>query len=173
MSLVDISSPYLHCVQISSFGRLQESVVHVRVTCGNIFWKKRKKQVGHRAKRTLSTRRRSGGVDFTVQNLLDRLVAHLSGGESLQRHDGRVGAVAQQQLAGLDVSGQRGSVKSGLPERVDGVYLQSEQAELTHELRDHRTERGNKHSNRPWLRVSAAPPGCHCALAQQQRATES
>lgn len=51
---------------------------------------------------------------ITVKNLLHRLVAHLSGGETLQRHNGGVGPVAQQQLAGLDVTSQRSSVKGCL-----------------------------------------------------------
>lgn len=69
---------------------------------------------------------------ITIKNLLHSLVAHLSRGEALQRHDGRVGPVAQQQLAGLDVTGQRSSMKSRLPERVHGVHLESEEATLTY-----------------------------------------
>ncbi len=69
---------------------------------------------------------------ITVQNLLHRLVSHLSRGETLQGHDGGVGAVAEQQRAGLDVTGQRGSMKSRLTECVHGVYLKSEELKLTH-----------------------------------------
>jgi len=51
---------------------------------------------------------------ITIKNLLYSLVAHLRSGEALQRHDGGVGPVAQQQLAGLDVTSQRSSMKSRL-----------------------------------------------------------
>lgn len=68
----------------------------------------------------------------TVQNLLHGLVAHLSSGEPLQGHDGGVGPVAQQQLAGLDVTSQRGSMKSRLTERVHSVHLQPEELKSTH-----------------------------------------
>lgn len=110
---------------------------------------------------------------ITVKNLLHSLVTHLSGGEALQRHDGRVGPVAQQQLAGLDVTGQCGSVESCLTERVHGVHLQSEQATLTRlpcYTRRGREETHKQKHNTPLLRASAAPPGYHCELSQQQRA---
>lgn len=42
---------------------------------------------------------------ITVEDLLHSLIAHLCSGETLQRHDGGVGPIAQQQLAGLDVTG--------------------------------------------------------------------
>lgn len=51
---------------------------------------------------------------ITVENLLYSLVAHLSSRETLQRHDGGVSPVAQQQLAGLDVASERSPVKSCL-----------------------------------------------------------
>lgn len=73
---------------------------------------------------------RSNAVVITVKNLLYSLVAHLSSSETLQRHDGRVGPVAQQQLAGLDVTSQRRSMKSCLTQRVHSVYLESEDVEL-------------------------------------------
>lgn len=65
---------------------------------------------------------------ITVENLLHSFVAHLGGGETLQGHDGGVGPIAQQQLAGLDVTGQRSPVKSSLSERVHSVYLELEEA---------------------------------------------
>lgn len=51
---------------------------------------------------------------ITIENLLYSLVAHLSSGKTLQRHDGGVGPIAQQQLAGLYVTSQRSPVKSCL-----------------------------------------------------------
>lgn len=66
-------------------------------------------------------------VIITVENLLHSLVAHLSGSEALQRHDGGVGPVTQQQLAGLDVTSQRRSVKSCLTQSVHSIDLESEQ----------------------------------------------
>ena len=30
---------YLHCVQVPSFGRFQEPIVHVGVTCGDVLWR--------------------------------------------------------------------------------------------------------------------------------------
>lgn len=67
---------------------------------------------------------------ITVKNLLYSLVTHLSSGETLQRHDGGVGSVAQEQLAGLDVTSQRSSVKGCLTKCVHSVYLQSEKVKL-------------------------------------------
>ncbi len=69
---------------------------------------------------------------ITVENLLHGLVSHLSGGETLQGHDGGVGSEAQQQLAGLDVTSQRGSMKSGLTESVHSVHLESQEVGLSH-----------------------------------------
>lgn len=113
-----------------------------------------------------------GAAVVTVQNLLHGLVAHLSSGEPLQGHDGGVGPVAQQQLAGLDVTSQRGSMKSRLTERVHSVHLQPEELKSTHrsQITDHRAEWKCPNKNRPLLRVSAAPPGYHCEPSQQQHA---
>lgn len=127
---------YLHCIQISCFGRLQKPVVHIRVTCGNIFWKrerKKKKAVkddSHTPRDDQENRvifHFLESVIITVENLLHSLVAHLSGSEALQRHDGGVGPVTQQQLAGLDVTSQRRSVKSCLTQSVHSIDLESEQ----------------------------------------------
>lgn len=62
---------------------------------------------------------------ITVKNLLHSLIAHLSSSETLQRHDGGVGPEAEQQLAGLDVTGQGGPVKSCLAQSVRSVDLES------------------------------------------------
>ena len=69
---------------------------------------------------------------FTVEDLLHGLVAHLRGGEALQRHDGGVGPEAQQQLAGLDVTGERRSVERRLAECVHRVHLEAEEVSETH-----------------------------------------
>lgn len=113
----------------------------------------------------------------TVENLLYGLVAHLRGGEALQRHDGGVGPVAQEQLAGLDVAGQRRPVQSRLPERVHGVHLESEAEERDSRRRflafyRERKKKGEGNDG-PSLRVSAAPPGCRCEPSLQPRAGES
>lgn len=63
---------------------------------------------------------------ITVEDLLHSLVAHLSSGEALQRHNGGVGPVTQQQLAGLDVTSQRRSMKSCLTQSVHSIDLESE-----------------------------------------------
>lgn len=63
---------------------------------------------------------------ITIEDLLHSLVAHLSSGEALQRHNGGVGPVTQQQLAGLDVTSQRRSMKSCLTQSVHSIDLESE-----------------------------------------------
>ncbi len=124
---------------------------------------------------------------FTVKNLLHSLVAHLSSSETLQRHDGGVGSVTQQQLAGLDVTSQRSSVKSCLAQCVHSVYLESEEVKLSFSdtnffilqitfsdtILHLAQQTGNVQNNRPLLHVSAGPPGYHCELSQQQHARGS
>lgn len=74
----------------------------------------------------------------TVKNLLHSLVAHLSSSEPLQGHDGGIGPVAQQQLAGLDVPSQSCSVEGRLAEGVHGVHLQPHRLMLARWLRQTR-----------------------------------
>lgn len=89
--------------------------------------------------------RRTAAAAATVENLLHGLVAHLSGGEALKGHDGRVGAVTQQQFAGLDVTGQRRPVERRLAEGVHGVHLQPHGLKSTHSFQTRVTE--NKRPN--------------------------
>lgn len=128
---------YLHCIQISCFGRLQKPVVHVRVTCGNIFWKRERKKkscqrrthIHHvmiKKNSVFSIFLKVRSAVITVEDLLHSFVAHLSSGEALQRHNGGVGPVTQQQLAGLDVTSQRRSMKSCLTQSVHSIDLESE-----------------------------------------------
>lgn len=63
----------------------------------------------------------------TIENLLHSFIAHLGSSESLQGHDGGISPIAQQQLAGLDVTRQRCPVQSRLSECVHSVDLESEQ----------------------------------------------
>lgn len=62
-------------------------------------------------------------VAFTVEDLLHGLVAHLCGGEALQRDDGWICAVTQQQPTCLQMTGQSRPVQSRLSQSVHCVQL--------------------------------------------------
>lgn len=113
---------------------------------------------------------------ITVEDLLHSLVAHLSSGEALQRHNGGVGPVTQQQLAGLDVTSQRRSMESCLTQSVHGIDLESERKRFLSFIPTTLPKTvvsKRKRKSKPLLHVSAAPQGYHCELSRQRRATES
>lgn len=77
---------HLHRVQVPCFGCLQESVVHIRVARGNIFYTFMNSGRGEEKKEGRSQSNLEHptleGVT-TVEDLLYSLVAHLGGGEAL------------------------------------------------------------------------------------------
>lgn len=121
---------YLHRVQVSCFGCLKESVVHIRVPRGNIFYTFMNEKEPSVSKQTgISNTGRAAAVT-TVKNLLHSLVAHLGSSETLQGDDGGVSPVAKQQLAGLDVPSQSCSVEGCLAEGVHSIHLQPDRFTL-------------------------------------------
>lgn len=130
---------HLHCVQVSCFGCLEESVVHVGVARGNIFYTFMNEK----------NRRSQSKLEYqppeavtTVENLLYSLVAHLGGSEALQGDDGGISPVAEQQLAGLDVASQSCPVEGRLAEGVGRIHLQADRLPLA--LRVEQTQTRNR-----------------------------
>lgn len=139
---VSESNPaYLHRVQVSCFGCLKESVVHIRVPRRNVFYTFMNEKEPSLSKPTgISNTGRAAAVT-TVKNLLHSLVAHLGSSETLQGDDGGVSPVAKQQLAGLDVPSQSCSVQGCLAEGVHSIHLQPDRLRLA--LRLAQTQKRN------------------------------